>query len=569
MIQDSRGATVVNYILIIGVLIISIFVVISLQKTSRFHSKKLELDVAQQFLFDLKSIIETGESYPSDLKTVIEIPFIREYELKITKGRIEMHFPREDITLQEPLSSSNLNLIPTTISSSGKIYVYAKHRNFIVTDNISCNTEDEICDYGCFYYEKCDPECYSPYFEDVCNPYCIDIDNNGYTNGDDSDNICDPDCYNNKQNGGYYDIDCIKSGDGICDPDTHNVKDDICDTDCKKSDHICDPDCGISDLDCPFEVGDDECEVLKDENCLLSPDCTCDLDQSCKLSCTHLNLDDRGCINNTYLVNTGGPCTSDCDCTQDHICVEGHCCPTGMIWEDDMCSYDLPDTTQQNTWKLVVVPINFNFPHDKSLYRDLSEEFFNNFVEISPFQDCPGRAELLMLEEDCSEAIMKCMGTNGNTVASCSGQCASQIIECAFDEYTDFDKAQAIFYGDLRGHIGAGKVVGCAPLSNLGQDAPYFRGSTYGGAIHEYPLANRNLHGNIHELGHDMGLCHSDCPDCRRPSTCPNNDACDGTSCTDSRYIMSYGTMETFAPESFEHIRNHIDMEQYFQGCGT
>lgn len=249
----KRGATILNFVLIIGMLLVSMIVLLNLQKIALFQSKQVELDVSADFVKDIRSIIENAEAYPTDLRATITLHSAREYDMQISNGQIFVYFPREEITILEPFTTSNLNILPSRFSNSGKIYIYGEARNLLITNKLTCNLTDTKCDAGCIFREfnnQCDPACYSPYISDLCNPICIDINKDDITNKDDADTICDIDCYNNYKNGGYYDVDCIATNDKICDPDTNNIIDGICDGDCKPRNGICDPDCGTEDLDC-------------------------------------------------------------------------------------------------------------------------------------------------------------------------------------------------------------------------------------------------------------------------------------------------------------------------------
>ncbi|MFH1398706.1 MAG: hypothetical protein ABIG95_01185 [Candidatus Woesearchaeota archaeon] len=246
----KRGATILNFVLIFGMVFVAIIVVLNLQKIVMFQSRQVEVDASTEFVSSLISAIERAEAYPTDTHTTLKLKFIREYTLTISNGLLEVYFPREDVRVVNPFTTSNLNIIPNSFKNSAVINIYIKNRNLLVSDSLHCDPADSLCDPGCTYKAICDPSCYSQFISDVCNPFCIDQNNDKITNAEDADALCDPDCYNNYRNGGYYDIDCVNSNDGICDPDTADVVDNICDGDCKKPNGICDPDCGEQDADC-------------------------------------------------------------------------------------------------------------------------------------------------------------------------------------------------------------------------------------------------------------------------------------------------------------------------------
>jgi hypothetical protein len=209
-------------------------------------------------------------------------------------------------------------------------------------------------------------------------------------------------------------------------------------------------------------------------------------------------------------------------------------------------------------FRLVVVPINYNFPSLRSQYESDANDFFNFWIAQSPIKECsdPSKhAELLLLKNDCSIAKTTCYGVTALRPNMCS--CGRDIIKCAEDEFgADFEKAEGIFHGSADNFVWGGKVTGCAGLSNLG--VPPHLGSLHGGAVHETAVGFKNGHSSTHELGHDFGLCHT--MNLARPALCPNSE-------TGSNLIMNYGPMSYFGTQAYSHLKTHPYLIDYLEGC--
>ncbi|MBN1502434.1 hypothetical protein JW930_02740 [Candidatus Woesearchaeota archaeon] len=293
--MKKRGYTVINFVLILGILVIGAIVIANLKGLSYKQAEAIEEEIAAEFLKNIANAIEGAMLYPSDSVNSVKLGAVREYELNIMNNKINLFFPSTRINLSYTLPVSNLNIIPTSIKSQGNLTIISKGRNLFVSDKIKCFLNDDVCDPGCIYYDELiEKECYQEIAEGVCISYYIDINKDGLTNHLDSDNICDPDCYNEQRNGGFYDFDCLESGDNICDPDTHMVRDFYCDTDCFGANGVCDLDCAVYDVDCPH-LDNGICEIMRFENCMTTYDCNCEqISKTCNPADN--NADAWGCV---------------------------------------------------------------------------------------------------------------------------------------------------------------------------------------------------------------------------------------------------------------------------------
>ncbi|MBN2421993.1 hypothetical protein JXB41_02100 [Candidatus Woesearchaeota archaeon] len=261
--MQKRGATVINFVLIFGLLVVGVVVLSSLRSIFFWQSSETEKEIYLDFFEKIKDSIEKSMMFPSDSIYNLSFTDVEEYVVSVDNHELSVFFPEKDLEIKDTVIVSNINVIPSKFRTSGIIYVIKKNRNLFVSNNISCTINNKICEPGCIIQEnpdmRCDPDCYNEYSEDSCINYCIDINRDGITNHLDRDDICDKDCYNNLKNGGFYDSDCLESNDNICDPDTHMIKDNYCDKDClgpaeNSANGVCDPDCESFDIDCPEEL---------------------------------------------------------------------------------------------------------------------------------------------------------------------------------------------------------------------------------------------------------------------------------------------------------------------------
>lgn len=318
----KRGETILNFVLMIGLLIVGTIIISNLQKVTVWQAREAESDFVDTFLETIKTTIERAVSYPSDAEYLITVPFAEPYELNISRHELTIHFTELGITKKKAFFTTHINIIPSRVENAGKIRVRLKDGNLMVYQHKECNVGDGICDLGCILEKICDSDCL-PYADGLCNPYCVDINGDGNTDYQDSDGICD--------------IDCARL-DGICDPDCKTYEEDNC----------CGDDNYWTGTDCrPYE-GNGVCEIFAGENCRDSVDCRCD---ECCFNCD--GTDGRGCCPEGQVIcndncitlpdefgEEGDPCDCDTQCDFDLLCVGDDtkaCCPSGMQWDGTQC----------------------------------------------------------------------------------------------------------------------------------------------------------------------------------------------------------------------------------------
>ncbi len=340
--MKQKGATLVQFVLLLALLVISVFVMLSLKKVFFWQAKNVETDVAEGIINTLSQEIERAQSYAQETSYRITIPYSAEYVANISSGKITLFFPERDVRVTKPFMIPNANVVDSTFSSSGVVYVYKLGRNIYVSNNLTCNKDDDKCDVGCIVEGVCDLKCYvDNTYDGVCNPFCVDRSGDGVINGRDIDAVCDPDCYNNEKQGFFYDPDCLKNGDNICDPDTHNSRDGFCDRDCLGTNGVCDPDCKEYDADCSHK-NNGRCELELGENCLYYPsDCACSQGTTCKAGCPlfpDTAFDEKGCVPDTLVKYEGDAASSGCECNGSLVLdFTGHCCPENTYFRGGRC----------------------------------------------------------------------------------------------------------------------------------------------------------------------------------------------------------------------------------------
>ncbi|MEK6968360.1 MAG: hypothetical protein AABX51_07055 [Nanoarchaeota archaeon] len=342
----KKGDTLVNFAFIIGMLLIAVAVTITLTRFSLFQARQLETDALLDFSQNIKNTLEKAQSSPNDANFQIKLTYPLLYTLSVDKGRINLDFPQYTYKTQTLFFSSNTNIIGKKIENSGEILIIKRENTILITDEVSCDTTDEVCDPGCIIQQKCDPACYKDYLQDVCNPYCVDKNPDGIINEKDLDGICDPDCYGEDIRG-TYDPDCLFKNDNICDPNTDSNPDNFCDTYCLNTNGVCDPDCSQYDADCPHQ-DNGVCEVKRGEKCSNDADCACDaITQVCKGICPQITIQPDGCINISDMKQEGIACTQQCQCAPGLVCDTffgtNTCCPAGEYFDGSSCVPNIGD----------------------------------------------------------------------------------------------------------------------------------------------------------------------------------------------------------------------------------
>ncbi|MCX6710596.1 MAG: hypothetical protein NTZ02_00720, partial [Candidatus Woesearchaeota archaeon] len=347
--KNRKGATITNFLLIIGLIFVSVAALGVLRRLALSQASQVETDYTVSMAEEVKAAIEKASSYPANAEYTLKFNDAILYRANISENRITFKFTKKNITTTLYFFSAKSYIIPSAFENSGIIKIYKKDSYIYVTNMLVCNTTDDICDPGCIALRVCDPACMTADPSNVCNPYCLDTNRNGRIDLADYNGNCTPSCYSNYKKG-FYDIDCVESGDGICDPDTNNIKDGICDTDCLGLNGVCDTDCNKPDLDCPSK-GNGKCEQDRGESCFDYPvfsDCNCTAEKICKEDCPALSslLDEKGCIAKTQLSSEGQECIQNCQCSQESkqlICDtrfrtnDNRCCPPDYYFDGSKC----------------------------------------------------------------------------------------------------------------------------------------------------------------------------------------------------------------------------------------
>ncbi|MBD3204343.1 hypothetical protein GF327_08680 [Candidatus Woesearchaeota archaeon] len=345
--MDKRGATVLNMIMVFGLMVIGVIAISSLRSVILSQAKVSEQEYYDDFAENILSVIEQIESYQNDVNLSVNLILNNDYIIEVSNNELILTTFNPDLKITKYYPAWNINVLPSKLESQGTIKFYLKNKNLLITDNKKCNLNDNICDPFCTIEDKCDDACYHEYENNICSLSCIDLNKDRTIDYNDIDGICDPDCYDSFRNGGIYDPDCVISDDNICEPDSHLVYDSICDSDCRGTNGVCDPDCGMDDIDCPHEKnGNCECDL--GENCETSPeDCSCS-EGFCRYSCSFLTeyINKSGCVEKIYLRDKGDQCINSCECSRELFCdTSGHCCPENMIYRDGEC-------TKLDVWEL-------------------------------------------------------------------------------------------------------------------------------------------------------------------------------------------------------------------------
>jgi hypothetical protein len=443
--KGRKGATITNFILIIGIIFVSVAALGVLRRLALSQATQVETDYTVSIAEQLKSAIEKAASYPSSAEYTLTLNDPLLYKANISGNKILFTFKKNNITKISYFFSASSSVIPSLFENSGIIRIYKKDNYIYVTDKLVCNVNDDICDSGCIALGLCDPACTTADPSNVCNPYCLDTNRNGRIDSADSDINCTSSCYRNYKKG-FYDIDCVESGDGICDPDTSNVKDGVCDSDCLGLNGVCDPDCNAFDLDCPSK-GNGICEPNRGESCLdypEFPDCNCTSEKMCKAGCSALAslslLDTAGCIDKTKLSSTGQSCSEDCQCNSESLICDtlfgtNKCCPEGSYFKAGSGCIDYMKDNQCNT----DAPYSENCENSKSDCQ----------CSALGFGECCLTCTGDKTEEGCCAAgTIKCNGnckkvnnplTANGLTCECSGECASNF--CAINKNNPAQKA--------------------------------------------------------------------------------------------------------------------------------
>ncbi|MBS3055361.1 MAG: hypothetical protein J4452_02640 [Candidatus Aenigmarchaeota archaeon] len=491
---------------------------------------------------------------------------------------------------------------------------------FIARAIKGCDPTDNICDASCILKRVCDPVCDDGQRHGIpCNLACIDSNNNGVVDIDDSnkrisDGKCNPDCYSDRLNPlKAYDPGCewLKLTDqtfrqkygGICDPNSNGVKDGICDQDCIKDKNICDPDCnGIVYPGNPNGTTDSKCFVCdKTCNSWCSPSCTvfdndpdcpsgaqgprteccgngiCNTTasencQSCSkdclgagTTCSDFNFvccpsdgkaDSLGCTVNKDLKEKS-KCNCNSQCATNLQCdTSGHCCPEGKIWNGTDCFF-------RKTYKLLFVPIDYSSGQAAS-FKASAQKVVDLFIKLSPLSECrnpQSRVEAVFVEPgECSVSCPYLWPLCNDNVLACAKK----------SKYaTVYNKVVGLFQrGPISCDGSGGMCIGAA------RDIPSDQSVTWASYTNTV----------LHEIGHSQNLCHECDPSplsnpnycamigcaCRgvgQDSYCPNPNVGACTGSYQDGWMMCYGAQTKYSAGSYKWLKEH-ELKDYMDGCG-
>jgi len=130
----KRGSSMQNYIMIIGLLVISLIVMLNLNKIFNIQASQVESDLAMSILDQITSSIQKIESYPADAKYRIVLEIAEPYNLNVSKSRLSLEFPSRNLKAAKSYFATNINIIETSFSGSGEIYIYKKDKNIYITN---------------------------------------------------------------------------------------------------------------------------------------------------------------------------------------------------------------------------------------------------------------------------------------------------------------------------------------------------------------------------------------------------------------------------------------------------
>jgi len=130
--MNRRGATITNFVLIIGLLFVALIAVVALRNLMFSTGHAAERDAAQAFVERIKSSVERANAYPTDASYEIKVPFHDLYELNISKNMISLHLRSQGFTVRTDFANPNMNVVPSRVENAGVIYVLKKQKNIYV-----------------------------------------------------------------------------------------------------------------------------------------------------------------------------------------------------------------------------------------------------------------------------------------------------------------------------------------------------------------------------------------------------------------------------------------------------
>jgi hypothetical protein len=207
--KKKKGSTLTNIALTTGPLVVGLIAFLAIRKITYQQAKSVEEEVLSAVVKEIITSSDKANAFPTGARYKIRLPIAEEFNAEIKKNIITLNFTKRGVVISREIILPKVYIIPSKFSTSGEIYVYKDNNNLLVTNELICNTNDEICDNGCIIKKICDSKCYSEERDGICNMYCLDSNRDGFVDYKDSDGICDPDCYTNEYKF-VYDYDCLQ-----------------------------------------------------------------------------------------------------------------------------------------------------------------------------------------------------------------------------------------------------------------------------------------------------------------------------------------------------------------------
>ena len=88
----KRGASLTNFILIAGMLVLGVILIANLQQILNFQARQVEVDVVSSFSDSLINNIENVVSFPSDSSYIYKLDDLNAYEVRVRGQVLQLHF---------------------------------------------------------------------------------------------------------------------------------------------------------------------------------------------------------------------------------------------------------------------------------------------------------------------------------------------------------------------------------------------------------------------------------------------------------------------------------------------
>ncbi len=191
---NRKGAVVITEsMLAMGLTMIGIILlVITFNAVFGGQARGIEDTALVSMAVSLENYIERVAASSGSVSTVYRFPAGINVNVTISNKEIELSYANATRNIKIDFASQlNAEGIYRFYSPRELCIVKNGYDNriFIFEGRCVCNINDRICDPACVASDKCDPRCYKPESDGLCNSRCI-------VHGD---GICDPDCIGNNE----------------------------------------------------------------------------------------------------------------------------------------------------------------------------------------------------------------------------------------------------------------------------------------------------------------------------------------------------------------------------------